>query len=345
MSRRKTVADGEGESARLAGARRDLGARAAWLAPAREALHHSHASGRLPHALLFKGAVGAGTAALAGYVARLVLCESPRGAPCGACTGCTLESAGSHPDLRRVSPEPGKKQIGIDAVRELIGALGLTAYRGRRRVGIVDPADGLNTASANALLKTLEEPGDGALLLLVAQRTDRLPATIVSRCQVVAVPTPGRDVALRWLAEYGEADWAGALDLCHNAPLAALELVESGADGVAADMADLVAGLARGGVDRIAAAEICAKERPELRLAWLERWATAAIYAAAGAVPPGLADTRLQPPARTRHIEGLFGLLDETHRAQGLLRGSANAAMVFEAVLGRLSDCVAPVRA
>jgi DNA polymerase III subunit delta' len=345
MSRRKSAGEVPETSATLEAARRVLGGEARWLAAAREAVRRSLLAGRLPHAIILKGSLGAGAGALADWIARLTLCEHPERAPCGACPSCALEAAGNHPDLRRLMPEPGKKQIGVDAVRELIADLALTSFRGRRRVGIVDPADALNTAAANAFLKTLEEPGGGTLLLLVAARTDRLPATILSRCQMIAVPRPDRGSALDFLAAYGKADWAGALDLAHDGPLAALELVERGAAGVAHDMQSLVAALARGGVDLIAAAEICVREHPDLRLAWIERWATDALYAAAGTTAPGLdAAPGLPAATRTRHIEDLFGLLDEARRAQGLLRGSANAQMVFERVLNRLASCVAVAR-
>ena len=291
------------------------------------------------------GLFGAGAGALADWIARLALCEHPARAPCGDCPSCALEAAGNHPDLRRLLPEPGKKQIGIDAVRELIADLALTSYRGRRRVGIVEPADALNTAAANAFLKTLEEPGADTLLLLVATRTDRLPATILSRCQALVVPSPDRAAALAFLAPYEGADWPGALDLAHNGPLAALELVERGAGDVAADMRELVAALERGGVDLIAAAEVCVKEHPDLRLAWIERWATDAVYGSTGTAAPGLGTIPSLPAAtRTRHIDDLFGLLDEARRAQGLLRGSANAQMVFEGVLARLAACAGPAR-
>lgn len=343
MTRKRSAAEVVSESDVLKSARRALGASAPWLSAARDNVRRSLTAGRLPHALIVRGRPGAGAGALADYIARLALCEAPDAPPCGHCTGCTLEAAGNHPDLRRLEPEPGKKQIGIDGVRELIADLALTSYRGRRRVGIVEPADALNTHSANAFLKTLEEPGAGALLLLVAARTDRLPATILSRCQIIDAPTPDRASTLAFLAGIGvgHADWNGALDLAGNAPLAAVELVLAGADAVAADMADLVNALGRGGVDRIAAAEACAREHPELRLAWLERWTGAEVYAASGAEPPGGASTPNLPRAtRKRHIEELFELLDSVRRAQGLLRGSANAQMVFEGVLSRLTACL-----
>ena len=270
-----------------------------------------------------------------------MLCEHRGQAPCGVCQSCELHAAGNHPDLRRVGPEEGKKQIPVDAVRALIADLGLKSYRGGAKVGIVDPADALNTAGANAFLKTLEEPGAGALLLLVAARTDRLPATIVSRCQIVAIPGPDHDEALAWLRSQAEGEWEGVLGLVRNAPLAALQLMRAGAGGLPADMADLVAALQRGPVDLVAAAEAICKDFPDLRLRWIENWATEAIYQAAGSCgPAGPSPGNLPRATGKRHIEAMFRLVDHTRRAQGFLRGSMNAQMLFEGVLTDLAACV-----
>ena len=337
--RASAQADGEGDVVRRADWR--LGGEAPWFAAARDSLKGAEAAGRLPHALLLRGPAGIGKGALAEWIARYALCEHRAAAPCGVCVSCELHAAGNHPDLRRVGLEEGKKQIAVDAVRALIADLGLKSYRGSRRVGIVDPADALNTAGANAFLKTLEEPGAGALLLLVAARTDRLPATIISRCQVVHLAGPDRATALGWLAGQAEADWEGLLSLLHNAPLAALDLARAGADGVAGDMGDLAEALRRGPVDLVAAAEAIHKDFPELRLRWIENWATGLIYATAGAEAPGAAGDRSLPRATgKRHIEALFRLVDETRRAQGYLRGSINSQMLFEGVLAEFAACV-----
>lgn len=318
-----------------------LGAELPWLAAARARLSGAQAAGRLPHAILLKGPAGIGKAALAEWLARAVLCDVPASAPCGTCASCLLHAAGNHPDLRHVEPEPGKKQISVEAVRALIQDLALTGYRGGRRVGIVAPADALNVAGANAFLKTLEEPGPGTLLLLVASRTDRLPATIVSRCQQVAIPGPGRAAALHWLAGRGEEDWAGLLSLVGEAPLAALALAGAGAGGVPADMAALAAALGRGPVDLVAAAEVCSKEHPELRLSWIERWAMSLAYAASGSALPGApAPGPLPRAGDRRHIEDLFRLIDATRRARGLLSGSVNAHLLFEGVLREFAATV-----
>ena len=96
-------------------------------------------------------------------------------------------------------PESKSGEITIDAIRDLTDRVALTTLRGTRKLALIDPADRLNGAAANALLKTLEEPAGDTLLCLIAEQPGRLPATIRSRCQLLRVPIPPADQALAWL--------------------------------------------------------------------------------------------------------------------------------------------------
>lgn len=202
-------------------------------------------TGRLPHALLIHGARGTGKLALADCLAQLLLCEAPEPAsrPCGHCEGCRWFLAGSHPDLRRVEPEalarepavdteegdaPAKRtkpstEIKVEQVRDLAGFLNLRSHRGRLRVALVHPAEDMNENAANALLKGLEEPPDGAVFLLVSHRPARLLPTIRSRCVALPVAIPPREEALAWLAAQGAKDPARWLAYAGGAPLLALD--------------------------------------------------------------------------------------------------------------------------
>lgn len=119
--------------------------------------------------------------------------------------------------------EPGKR-IKIDVIRALNGKSVLAAQAGGHRVALIEPADALNHAAANALLKTLEEPASRAVLLLVSSHPDRLPATIRSRCQVVKFITPSLEACSSWLRGKTEtAQLSELLAVSGGAPLRALE--------------------------------------------------------------------------------------------------------------------------
>jgi DNA polymerase-3 subunit delta' len=325
-----------------------LAAHAPWLAAAREQMRAALLAGRLPHALLLQGPPGIGKAALADYLARQVLCDRPEQAPCGECAGCHLYDAGSHPDLRRVGLVEDKKQIAVDDIRELIAGFVLRSFRGGRKVAIIDPADAMNVNGANALLKTLEEPTEGALLILTVARPDRLPATIASRCQRLSIRTPDQAVALEWLKAFDAGvDWPPLLALAAGAPIGALELARAGAEKLEERMKGLPARLANPDTDLVALAEECHGDLPAERLRWIENWVTDRIRRGLQPPAPGHSpsNTGLPSAARTRHIQGLYATLDELRTAQAAMRGPANLNLLWERVLGGLARELASVRA
>ncbi|MDX8405811.1 MAG: AAA family ATPase [Mariprofundus sp.] len=180
------------------------------------------AQGRMHHAWLLYGMKGIGKRMLAEQLAALLMCESR--SACGQCHGCKMLAVGSHPDVVRVGLIEGKRDVNIEQVRALLGFLSLSSSEGERRVVILDDAERLNHQAANALLKGLEEPASGSVLLMVCADLDRLPATIRSRCmlqQCMPLPEPG----VRKVLEKMFVDTKG------NADTAILELAVSLADG------------------------------------------------------------------------------------------------------------------
>jgi DNA polymerase III subunit delta' len=311
-------------------ARVDLAASAPWLATAREAIAGAHAADRLPHALLIQGIPGVGKAALAEWIARYALCDRATDDACGTCPSCVYYAAQNHPDLIRVGVEEDKKQIAVDSVREMIGALTLKSFRGRRKVAIVQPADALNVNGANALLKTLEEPSGSALLILVAVRPEKLPATIASRCQRVKIAAPSDAVARQWLdAQQAGPDWTVPLRLSAGAPLAALALAD--VPQVAEEMAELPQILGRGDADIPSLAERCQKHYPAERLRCLEFWVSDRIrYGLTSPAPAATGQPGPSAEVRRRHIQGLYRVLDEVRRTRVLLSSNASVALLFE---------------
>lgn len=285
-----------------------------WHAGAWQALQPLLARG--VHALLLTGAAGIGKKSLAVDLARATLCEARigEGLACGACAGCLLAAAGSHPDLRIVVPDTlaawraqaaedddesedsGEadsvapdddadggsrtsrakrisREIRIEQVRSLAPFLSTSTHRGGHRVVVLAPAEALNAAAANALLKMLEEPAAGSLFVLVADALDEVLPTIRSRCVLVRVPTPAPAQALAWLRTQAIDDAESALDDAGGAPLLALALASgNGLDPeTRAVLGEL---LARGG--QLAAAEVAARVPKTVpvaaALALFQRW-------------------------------------------------------------------------
>ncbi|MFQ5518825.1 MAG: AAA family ATPase [Mariprofundus sp.] len=136
----------------------------------------------LHHAWLLYGVKGIGKYTLAEKLAAFLMCDS--GSACGECHGCKMLSVGSHPDVFRLGLIEGKRDLNIAQVREVLGFLSLSGAESGRRVVILDDAERLNNQAANALLKGLEEPTAGSVLLIVCSDLERLPATVRSRCML-----------------------------------------------------------------------------------------------------------------------------------------------------------------
>ncbi len=193
---------------------------------------------QLPHALLLHGPKGIGKREFALAMAKWLLCEAPDEAgACGHCKSCAWFDQDVHPDFRLVEPatdtdkaeDSGKKSsklITIGEIRELGDFMGLVSHQGGWRVVVIHPAELMNPAAGNALLKTLEEPPAGVLLILVTHQPGRLLATVRSRCRKIALALPARAQARDWLAENGPPQAVGALDEVGGAPLLALDYAE-----------------------------------------------------------------------------------------------------------------------
>ena len=145
-----------------------------WFNPACEEVAAAYANGRLAHALLIHEDPGAGGFELARWIAKLVNCRERGRTPCGKCKECQWIASDQHPDVTRLSPQDESAYILIEAVRDLIADLALTAHGQGYKVAILSPADALYHNAAQSLLKTLEEPPPRTLLLLVASQPSRL---------------------------------------------------------------------------------------------------------------------------------------------------------------------------
>lgn len=158
-----------------------------------EILRRGLERGRLPHAYLFLGPPGIGKRMVALSLAMAVHCSDGPHEFCGLCPSCLSIRDGNHPDVRFVEPLAGKREIGIQQIRELERELAFHPFSGKYKVAIIDPADLLNYHAQNSLLKTVEEPPGDSLLILIAKSTGHLLPTLTSRCLRLSFASPPRE--------------------------------------------------------------------------------------------------------------------------------------------------------
>jgi DNA polymerase-3 subunit delta' len=187
-----------------------------WQQAQMQRLDHAIEQQRLPHAILISGPAGVGKQHLADCLIHRVLKKHMTLAKFEA-----LLAAGTHPDVRIVSLLSDKKQIAVDQIRDLSAGLALTPQISNIKIAVIQPAELMNRAAANALLKTLEEPSGNTLIILISHNPGRLPLTIRSRCQHISQRVPDSREAGIWLSEQGVTNYQAYLELTSGAPLLA----------------------------------------------------------------------------------------------------------------------------
>ena len=314
-----------------------------WQAPMWRVVTEAHRQSRLAHALLLTGPAGVGKRHFAHALSQWLLCESSGdgGLACGRCRGCLQFAAGSHPNLFWLRPlfddktDKQKRDIGVEQLRDLGDKLTLSTHYGGARVVVFDPADALNVAGVNALLKTIEEPPPSTYLLLISERPMSLAATLRSRCQRLRLPVPTADAALAWLA--AEAPTVDdtvrnrASAQAQGAPLRALASLSSGLmDQQMQWRRDWIA-IATQQRSPLAAAAAVGREREQVAL-WLGsfitflgellRERTAGVVAVDG---DGLG-LRIQLP-------GMWQLIDEAFESSRRIQANAAPQLAVESLM------------
>lgn len=313
-------------------------------------LWRAHTEGALGHALLVSGPAGIGKRMLTETLARALLCRRPTAAgyPCGECAECRLTAAGNHPDLLLLRPDAEAKspEIKAEQVRALCERQTLTPHRAARKVIRIVPAEAMNPFAANSLLKTLEEPVDSTLLILVAEQVHRLPATVRSRCQQVRLTRPPAALALPWLQQQLQAiqppvavEAALLLQLAHGAPLLALGLAD--ADHLTQRtraLADFIA-VGQGRQDPLAVADAWQRLEPALVLGQLAGWVSDLLRLA---VDP--ACIHLDNPDQRTVLSDLLAYRASS-RAAGRAAGldPATAQRFLQQILAARAQAAAPI--
>ena len=273
---------------------------------------------RMPHALLFAGAAGLGKRALAQAFIGARLCRQPAagGFACGACQGCRLYTAGTHPDVFVAMPAEEGKAILIDQVRDLIEFLNLKPHSAAAKFALVHPAEAMNKNAANALLKSLEEPPPSGYLVLVSAQPQALLPTVRSRCHRAEFRAPSTATALAWLAEIGgpRPDWPLLLKAAAGAPVAARALAEGDALAHREAWQKGLLALEAGELDPLTLAASLKKSGAAAALAWLQTWVVDLVRVRLGMGLAGLSNpdrhSELQLRAKRLHLKQLFQLFD-----------------------------------
>jgi DNA polymerase III subunit delta' len=300
---------------------------------------------RLPPAYLFVGPAGVGKRTTAVALAKALNCSTQSAESCEQCTICRRIDRQLHPDIHLV--EPQGQVIKIDQVRQLRETLTLQAYEARKKVAIIDDASRLTTEASNALLKILEEPPLETLLVLICQHLGSLPATVISRAQVLRFGLLSRAQVVTLLLEHGhepgEADRAACFTggrpgaaLALDLPLTlqrraeALQLLTLAQAGDAAAM--------------LATAEQWAKRKGDadvLLEMLLSLMRDLAVSRAAGddtRLIHGDLYAELARRATAVPLATLWEIFEIAHSTQEAVKHNANLQLAFEVMLFKIGD-------
>ncbi len=299
-----------------------------WLSIA-DAVRHQ----KLSHALLLVGPPGVGKRHFAAVLSQALLCTQPdrNSLPCGTCQACILISAGTHPDLHRLEKEEGSKVVKVDDVREFNRKVFLTPSSDRGNVGIIDPVDGLNRSSANALLKSLEEPPRGTHILLIGERWLSLPATLRSRCLTLRFAIPESSIVRQWLTKNATSSQYPLLDR--------LKLRYQPDLDQQGDWADSLLSLCMGKTDPIQLAERWSKPGTDLStlLDWSYSCVSDLLKLKNSAHPETLSNSSLlktlQPLAGKLSVSSLNLLAQRNLETKRLIETQARPQMLLENLL------------
>lgn len=320
-----------------------------------------------PHAILLAGAGGIGKSRFAAAMAQRLLCETtlaPADPACGSCEACRLFASGNHPDIRYVIPEAdvetegegadsgdkkkASSQILIAQIRALEDFVYIGGHRGSRRVILLEPAEAMNLAAENSLLKMLEEPPAGVCFILVSDRWRKLLPTIRSRCRTIALGRPGIPEAKEWLAAEGASKALPLLPLTGGAPIRAIEEFERGR---MAAFEDVTASLLDTKADFLSLAarwESHVKKDGGLRMEELVATIQKCLFDLAGFRLAGrlrfLAGREAQAEAVARSADpgALIGYYQELMRVRALASHPLNPRLFLDDIAARYLRAIAP---
>ncbi|EPP22483.1 DNA polymerase III subunit delta' [Vibrio fluvialis] len=241
-----------------------------WLADAWQSWKQRLNEQSFASATLISAPAGLGTFQMAELFARALMCQTHSSEPCGFCHGCDLMQSGSHPDYHLVRPEKEGRTISVDQIRQCNRLAQESSQLSGYRLIVIEPAEAMNESAANALLKTLEEPAEKCVFVLLTSRINHLLPTIVSRCQQITVAEPSASLVAEWLAGELQQDVpAFASNIHGNAPLLTREFIASGGMKQYQELeAKFIQAIQGDILSQLECAKLAASE-PQSRLNWL----------------------------------------------------------------------------
>jgi DNA polymerase III subunit delta' len=308
-----------------------------------ETLRLALAKGRLHHAYLFAGPEGVGKRTLALALAKAIHCAERVDDFCGQCANCARIEDGNHPDVRTIEPLAGKKEISIQQIREIEKQLNFRSFSGRKKIAVLDPATLMNLSAQNALLKTLEEPPQDSLLLLVATNTGGLLPTLRSRCLRLSFGCLQCEQVANYLAskkglKREEADFLAAMAMGSLGTALKIdgEELQEKRQGWIELLSSLKAGDYRAAT---ATAEALAKDRDESLkfLEWAGSWyrdlMVHAVTRGSGELVNRDVLARIEHESADDRLEHSLSLIAQTIEAAAGIQRNLNRRMVLENLL------------
>jgi DNA polymerase III subunit delta' len=311
-------------------------------------------SGRISHAYLFVGPAGVGRLTTACAFAQALLCAQGGDDACGVCGPCRKVAAGTHPDLRVITPgrtESGaeRRAVAIDQIRDLKRDAAYPPYEGRWKIYVIEDTDQMRAEAANSLLKVLEEPTAGTVIILLSTSTEALLPTLVSRAQLVRFALVSAEEIVNALVSRAGIPIERARFLAAMArgrPAAAFEAAGAGDEPFARrlEVLTILRAVQRGDiVAGLDAAERVARQKDEIE-GWLD---IASLWFRDLAVwrmtqDPGLLanvdlrDDVARDAAAAGRVADLTQAVDAVEQAKDALRRNINPRLILETLFTRL---------
>ena len=300
---------------------------------------------QLRHAYLITGPQGIGRRTLSLRLAQAVNCLRPPapGQPCQACSSCRQIERMQHPDLSIVHSEPPSIEIKIDQIRMLQRTLALSPYQANYRVALLLDFEEARENAANALLKTLEEPASRVILVLTAESIERLPPTIVSRCEHLRLrPVPVEQLSQSLQSQH-HIDPDVARKLAHisaGRPGYAIQLEQDKQrlDQRITWLDDHYRLLGENRVERFAYAETAAKDKESLRALlpiWASLWRDVALQATGASVPLTNIDRQAEITTLAEHfgLHVAMSVIELLEHTNELIDQYVNARLAAEVLM------------